>query len=224
MGVPLVAEGETLGTMLADSTRVNPHFAVGLHDLVMPLARHVARAISRVRNQERQRRTLDQYALLYDLALATAGKRTLDAVFAPVAASALELTGAQQAYLLVGPELAPQAGFDTKGRPIDARERELSSSVARYVFERGEPLYVADAQQAEDFQAQRSVLALGLRAIHAVPVEHEGHRLGVLYLQSRTLGPEDAGVLHTLTRMGELLGAWLAASGVGELGLIRGRE
>jgi GAF domain-containing protein len=132
--------------------------------------------------------------------------------------------------MLVGPELAPQAGRDAKGRPLDPQARELSSSVARYVFERGEPLHVADAQSAEDFQSQRSVLALGLRAIHAVPVEHDGHRLGVLYLQSRTLGPEDAGVLHTLARMGELLGAFYvraagaASSGVAELGLLGRRE
>ncbi|MDB5096243.1 MAG: Serine/threonine protein kinase [Cyanobacteria bacterium RYN_339] len=224
VGVPLVVEGETLGTMLADSRRVNPHFAAGLHELVMPLARHVARAIARVRKQSWQQQALDQHGLLFDLALATAGKRTLEDFFAPVAAAALELTGAQQAYLLTGPDLAPQAAFDARGRAISADPRELSSSVARYVFDRGEPLHVADAQHAEDFQAQRSVLALGLRAIHAVPVEHAGRQLGVLYLQSRTLGPEDQAVLHTLMRMGELLGAYMASSGVGELGLLGRRE
>ena len=130
-------------------------------------------------------------------------------------ANALTLAAyAQQAYLLEGPDLVCRLAFDAEGQPLPPDARDLSQSVCRWVYERGEPLYLADAQSSEAFAHQASVMSLGLRAIHAVPVEHDGQQLGVLYLQSRQLGIEDPNALRTLMRMGEMLGAFMAGQGV----------
>ena len=146
--------------------------------------------------------------------MATAGCIELDDFMAPIAAEATALTGADRLCLVVGPELTCRSAFDKAGRALALAEQAPSQSACRWVYEHGEPLHLHDALTSETFSAQRSVMALGLRTIHAVPVTHGGKTIGVLYLDDQRVGREDPEVMRSLGRLGAMVGALLTRRGL----------
>lgn len=213
VGVPLNDGNETIGVMLADSQRINARFSEEDLDLCMALGRQVAIAISNTRRLEQYKNGYEELAMLHRLAIATLGERTLDGFMGPIGAEAIKLCDADRALLLVGDALACCAAVAPDGTSLSTSAADISQSVSRWVYEQGEPLHLLDAQSDESFQGRKSIQALGLRTIYAVPVTHEGSRLGVLYLDNTRMGDANPQGLHALARIGELVGAYLARSG-----------
>ncbi|MFP5500874.1 MAG: GAF domain-containing protein, partial [Candidatus Sericytochromatia bacterium] len=209
LGLPIKEGEETIGVMLADSRRINTQFGEGDMELAMLLARQVGIAITNARRLARYKNGYDELNVLHRLAIATLGAPDLAGMLAPVAVEAAALCGAERLVLLEGEDLACAAAFDAAGRPL-AESRDLSQSVSRWVYENGEPLHLLDAQSDESFQAQKSVMALGLRTVFAVPVSHAGTRYGVLYMDNQRVVEADPTALHTLNRIGEMVGAFLS--------------
>jgi GAF domain-containing protein len=209
VGVPLMVDGATVGVMIADSQYITASFGDFHLDLLMALARRVAGAIGVSRRREEEERRVAVSDMLERLAMATAGCVTLEEIMAPVAAEAIALTGSDRLCLVAGPDLACLAAFDSQGRTLDASAQAPSQSACRWVYEHGEPLHLHDALTSETFSAQKSVMALGLRTIHAVPVAYGGRTLGVLYLDDRSVGVEDPQVTKALQRVGAMVGAIL---------------
>jgi GAF domain-containing protein len=210
LGVPLHDGHDVIGVMIADSQRVNTRFTASDMDLALALARQVAIAIGNARRLERYKNGYDELTRLHRLALEVLGQPTLDAMFAPVAVEAMDLTGADRVFLLVGDELKIRAGRDIHGEVLPLDTRDLSSSISQWVYEKGEPLHLMDAQSDDTFQVQKSIMALGLRTVFAVPVEHDGKRHGVLYLDNQRMVDANPAALRTLARIGEMVGAFLA--------------
>ncbi|MFN3347298.1 MAG: GAF domain-containing protein, partial [Candidatus Bipolaricaulaceae bacterium] len=98
-------------------------------------------------------------------------------------------------------------------RPLSLETRDISSSISRWVYEKGEPLHLMDAASDDTFQVQKSVMALGLRTVFAVPIAHGGNRLGVLYLDNQRMVDANPVALRTLARIGEMVGAFVARQG-----------
>lgn len=213
VAVPLNDGHETVGVMMADSQRINTRFTPQDLELAMALARQVAIAITNTRRLQRYQNAFDESQVLHQLALAMLGRRTVEEALAAVAAEALPLCGASRALLLAGPELGVQAAYDAAGQALPTAGIEVSHSVSGWVHESGEPLHLVDAQADEHFQSRASVMALGLHTIFAVPVAFEGRRLGVLYLDHPQIVDEDPAALHTLVRIGEMLGAFVSRAG-----------
>ncbi|MEB3195970.1 MAG: GAF domain-containing protein [Candidatus Sericytochromatia bacterium] len=211
-GLPLRWGGEVIGVIMADSREVQADFTSRDLPLGLALADQVARALHLARELERADTAVLEGDRLFALALATAGARDLETFLRPVAAEALALTGADRCFLVTGETLVPRAAFDAQGQWLPAGTHELSTTVCRWVLEHGESLYLPDASSDEGFQHQKSVMALALRMVFAVPVSHDGERLGVLYLHSGRVGREDPALLRQLARLGELVGAFLARS------------
>lgn len=209
VGVPLFDGQQTLGVMLADSRQIHRGFTEADMDLALALARQVAITITNARRLERYKHGYAELECLHRLALATIGVHDLDALMAPIAAEAAALAGAERTVLLLGPELDCRGAYDATGVPL-ARAQDVSHSIARWVYENGEPLHLLDAQSDDNFQVQKSVMALGLRTVLAVPVVHAGRRLGVLYSDNQRLVEVSPQALHTLARIGELVGAYLS--------------
>ena len=109
-----------------------------------------------------------------------------------------------RALLLLGPDLL---GIDGQA------PAEVSQSVSTWVRDHAEPLYLVDVQSEEAFAQAASVMALGLRTIHAVPLTHAGRVLGVWYLDARRMGGGGPRVLAALAGLGQLAGAYLARRG-----------
>jgi GAF domain-containing protein len=210
VGVPLHDGTETIGVMLADSQRINTRFSPEDLDLCMALGRQVAITIGNARRLEQYRNGYEELAMLHRLALATLGLTDLEAFLKPVAAEAVRLCDADRVLLLVGEGLACSAGIDRQGRVLPEAPTDISSGVGQWVLEHGEPLHLLDAQSEEAFQSRKSIQTLGLRTIYAVPVTHEGKRLGVLYMDHTRMGDPNPHGLHALARIGEMVGAFLS--------------
>ncbi len=213
VAVPLNDGQETVGVMMADSQRINTRFAPQDLELALALARQVAIVITNTRRLQRFQNAFEESQVLHRLALAMLGRHTVEEAMAAVAAEALPLCGATRALLLAGPDLKVRTAFDATGMTLPTAGIEVSHSVSGWVNESGEPLHLVDAQADEHFQSRASVMALGLHTIFAVPVAFEGRKLGVLYLDHPQIVDEDPAALHTLVRIGEMLGAFVARAG-----------
>lgn len=213
VGVPLAIDGKVIGVMIGDSQQITSGFGDYHLELLEALARRVATAIGAARQRMDDQRQAGLDAMLGRVAMATAAATDLDGFMAPVAAEALALAAADRLCLVVGAELACRAAFDKHGQALPPAEQAPSLSTCRYVYESGESLHLHDVTSSEAFGAQRSVMALGLRTIHAVPVTHRGQVGGVLYLDDRHVGREDPHVMEALRQLGKLVGALLSRLG-----------
>jgi transcriptional regulator with GAF, ATPase, and Fis domain/tetratricopeptide (TPR) repeat protein len=116
--------------------------------------------------------------------------------------NALEVTKGERGFLLLKD---PQGAIRVRSaRNIDRErlskgEQDYSRGVAERVLLSGEPVVTTDAHSDARFQEYRSVIALNLRYIIAVPLQVAGRVDGVIYVDSRVGGQFDDGRLATLT-------------------------
>jgi GAF domain-containing protein len=214
LGIPLFDGHEVIGVMIADSQRINTRFTASDMDLALALGRQVAIAISNTRRLDRYKNGYEELERLHGLALELMGASSIEELIGPVAAEAIDLTGADRVFLLMGDELTITAGRDAALKPLALDVRDVSQSISRWVYEKGEPLHLMDAQSDDTFQVQKSVMALGLRTVFAVPIEHKGRRHGVMYLDNQRMVEANPAALRTLARVGEMVGAFVAKRGV----------
>ena len=213
VGVPLAVDGGVIGVMIGDSRNITAGFGDYHLEMLEALARRVAGAIGAARRRQEEARQAGLAAMLGRVAIATAACTDVESFMGPVAAEALALAGADRLCLVVGPEPVCRVAYDREGRLLPAAEQAPSQSACRWVLEHGEPLHLHDVEASEAFGAQRSVMALGLRTIHAVPVTFGGQVLAVLYLDDRRVGREDPQVTEALRQLGTLVGALLTRFG-----------
>jgi pSer/pThr/pTyr-binding forkhead associated (FHA) protein len=108
-----------------------------------------------------------------------------------VAASMLELTGAERGFLLLpredgGLEVAARAGLSRD----DLRSAELAGSVGAVtqVLASGQPVVRSDVRADADLGARASVVAAGIRALICVAVTVPDGPRGAMYADSRRPG------------------------------------
>lgn len=193
VGVPLVAGDQAIGVIIADCRRLNARFGTDQRDMVVTLARQVAQAIVLARRQADQGAELDRLEVIRKLSLATAGRSTFEDFMAPVTRLALEVAGARRAYLLCGDPLACVGAYGTDGLPLPAGAAGLRLDVCQRSFATGR----ITSEAAPDI-------------FHAVPIVHEGARLGVLGLEGHGPGRAVINLHAKLSGMADLLGAFLA--------------
>jgi predicted ATPase len=87
--------------------------------------------------------------------------------------------------LMVGAEASADPAQVAVGQrvPLD-RAASLSQGVVRYVRRTGQPVVIGDATRDERFGGDEYVLRERPKSILCVPVEHQGRRSGVLYLEN----------------------------------------
>lgn len=126
--------------------------------------------------------------------------------------SAVELTGAENGFLVVRSEAlgAPETadtllpGFvvaaskNVRKQDI-GRGNSMSLTAVRQAIETGHVILTDNAQKDDRFREANSVLLSGLRSILAVPLKGSGGILGVFYLDHRTeVGVFEEDILPTL--------------------------
>ncbi|MDB5098036.1 MAG: multi-sensor signal transduction histidine kinase, partial [Cyanobacteria bacterium RYN_339] len=208
LAVPLLIDREVIGVMMADSQFTASGWSASDVEMAMALAHAVAIAVSRARRQLADAAELIELELIERLALECVGLPSLAEIATRALNAGLELVGGYDACFLV--ETAK--GMHTVasvGSPA------VSSSVYRWVLDNGAPLHLVDAQTDEAFAAAASIMALGLRTIHAAPVAYAGQVLGALYFESTRLEESETATLSILSRLGTLMGAFVARKGVG---------
>ncbi len=106
--------------------------------------------------------------------------------------SAMELTRTERGFVLViGPDgklrVKVAAGFS----PAELRDERFRGSVgaARQVLESGAAVVLSDVRAEPRLGKRPSVAALGIASLACVPLRQEGKMLGLIYVDSRKLGP-----------------------------------
>ncbi len=101
--------------------------------------------------------------------------------------TAVELTGAERGFVLLGKSCRPEVELarGSGGTELAGEAREASRDVARRVMQAGSALRTLDAAGDARLRDSRSVHALRIRSVLAVPIRTRGETAGALVLDSR---------------------------------------
>ena len=106
--------------------------------------------------------------------------------------AAMELTRTERGFaLVVEPDGRLRAEVATGLSAEAVRDERFRGSVGavRQALETGGPVMLSDVRANPRLGKRPSVLALGIASLACVPLRHDGKILGVLYVDSRKLGP-----------------------------------
>jgi signal transduction histidine kinase len=106
-------------------------------------------------------------------------ERTLDRL--------LDISGTERGFIMLPEqgELAVKAQRNLGTTSSLAEDIQLSMSSVRRVFDQGEPVWILNVASDEALQARQSVAQLHIKTILCLPMQVQGERIGVLYLDSR---------------------------------------
>jgi diguanylate cyclase (GGDEF)-like protein len=132
----------------------------------------------------------EQLRKLNELARSINGSLELDDVARTVLQVALELTGAERAYILLKTQgryedLIVRAGLDSRGRNVLGQR--FSMSICLRVAATGEAAAVMDGAGVEGIEPGKSVAALNLKTLMCAPLMVKGRCIGVLYVDSQAV-------------------------------------
>ncbi len=106
--------------------------------------------------------------------------------------AAMELTQTERGFvLLVEPDGKLRAEVAAGLSPEAVQDERFRGSVGavRQALETGGPVVLSDVRADPRLGKRPSVVALGIASLACVPLRHEGKIIGVLYVDSRRLGP-----------------------------------
>ena len=116
---------------------------------------------------------------------------THETAFDQILHSALKLSGAERAFILLRERgaMSYATGMDSRFRKLPEAEFRTSRSVVGHVERTGSPIFMVEGLEAA-FASQESVIATGVKAIACLPLEgiptdaQTSSMLGILYLDS----------------------------------------
>lgn len=162
--------------------RPSPDLATNLSQVVRDLSA-VQVGSKRVVNQ------LEQLQGLVRTSAVITSSLDIDRVLEEVMDSAIALTKAERAYLMLradgSDELELRAARNWDRETLAEQEVTFSSGIMATVLETGEPVLTINAQGDSRFQAQASVLINDLRSIICIPLKLRDRVTGVLYADNR---------------------------------------
>jgi PAS domain S-box-containing protein len=151
-----------------------------------PSATHAAIDTSRLRAAES-----DHLALLIEIGQRISASLDLTETLAAVMDSVVEVTGGERGFIMLWDDEAGELVYST-GRNLSPSGRqapEFSRNIVQSVFQSGEPIVIGDALADARFNQFESVVVRSLRSVLCTPLQVEGRRIGVVYVENR-LGAE----------------------------------
>ncbi len=109
------------------------------------------------------------------------------AVLSILVDTAVELTGAERGFVLLGQEgdAVVEVARGEGGAELGGEDRRVARGVAREVMKEGKPLLALDALGDERFSSSASLHALAIRSLLAAPLGVRGETAGAIVLDSR---------------------------------------
>jgi GAF domain-containing protein len=201
LGVPLLRDGEVLGTINLNRKRVEP-FSERQIELVRTFADQAVIAIENARllselqaRTDELTRSVGELQALEEVVRAVNSSLDLDTVLATIISRAAQLSQADEGTIYEFDEteqvFVPKSAFGMSAeRVAGLRERRVrlgETHLGRPAVERA-PVYVDDVQQDATLGADRGVLLEGIHAVLAVPLLREDKVVGGLVIRRRTAG------------------------------------
>ena len=151
---------------------------------------HVVRDLAAVQvGSKRVIHRLEQLQSLVRTSAVITSSLDIDRVLEEVMDSAIALTSAERAYLMLraedSGELEVRAARNWDRETLSEQEVTFSRSVMSTVLETGEPVLTVNAQGDSRFQAHASVMMHDLRSIICIPLTLRDRITGVLYADNR---------------------------------------
>ncbi len=103
---------------------------------------------------------------------------------------AIRIARAERGFVMLaspGGKLEFVVGRNNKGESIKAQSFEVSSTVLEDVHETGESLCIESAMSDERFENRQSIMNLELQTIICAPLRTQDERIGLLYVDSRSI-------------------------------------
>jgi Nif-specific regulatory protein len=102
---------------------------------------------------------------------------------------AIELTGAERGLVILFNEVDQKIEFQTARnlakKDIEKPEFEISHTIIDKVKSRGEPVCLQNALETSELERSKSVALLKVLSVICVPLIHDSHMFGVVYLDNR---------------------------------------
>jgi PAS domain S-box-containing protein len=188
LGVPLQAEGTTVGVLVVQSYSAKHQYTEQDRDLLAFVGQHVGAALSRARAIEETRQRNAELALINSVQSALAGELELQAIYDVVGDKIQEVFDAQVVDIGMHDEAAGVMHFPyTIERGVRFPDEPIELlGFRKHVMETREPLMIADStpEVAERYGNPFILTGEPTRSALFVPLVVGGHATGVISLQN----------------------------------------
>jgi signal transduction histidine kinase len=127
---------------------------------------------------------------LLDISQAINATLELDSILEMVMTYAIRLVSAERGFIMLQEQgrLVMRQSYNLVPEQFGEQAQRFSQTIANRVLEFGESIYTSDALDDSRFDLSKSVADLHLRSIMGVPLKHDGHVLGLIYLDNSSQG------------------------------------
>ncbi len=136
---------------------------------------------------------LGKFEMLSDITKNLNSTLDLNALLTDIVDSVIKLADADRGFLMLADkedELQFRIARDMNEQSLNQKDFEVSHSIIRDVFEKGDPLFISNVAENEQFKNQKSVIDLRLLTAVCVPLKLEEKIIGVIYTDSIRLTNE----------------------------------
>ncbi|HEU5476385.1 MAG TPA: GAF domain-containing protein [Gaiellaceae bacterium] len=213
LGVPLKAEGRTVGVLAVQSYTSEHQYTEQDKDLLAFVGQHVGSALSRARAIEETRQRNAELALINSVQSALAGELELQAIYDVVGDKIQEIFDAQGTSIAIVDEATGLVSFPyllERGERLWPEPQRLTGGFTKHVLETREPLVLNENLEAEVERHGSFVLAGEMpKSILWVPLVAGRRATGVIALDNfdREHAFDDADVRLLTTIAGSLSSA-----------------
>ncbi len=207
LGVPLIAEGRTLGVLVVQTYEMGQRYSEEDVELLAFVGQHVATALSRVRAVEETRRRNAELAVVNSVQAGLAAELDMQAMYDLVGDKIAEIFDTHVADIATYDRetdlLQFPYGIERGVRLYD--EPRPAFGFRRHVLETGQPLLIEDLErQAGEYGNPLTPMSgEPAKSLVFAPLISGGHPIGVVSLQNldreRAFGRSDLELLATLT-------------------------
>jgi PAS domain S-box-containing protein len=205
LGVPLKAEGRTVGVLAVQSYAREVQYTERDRDLLAFVGEHVGAALSRARAIEETRQRNAELALINSVQEAIAGELDPQAIYDAVGDKIQEVFDAQVAAIATLDDVTGLVRYPyiiERGQRLQA-DPMPSAGFAKHVLETREPLLLTENLEAESQRyGSRTVAGEAPKSVLFVPLVTGGKATGVISLQNvdreHAFGESEQQLLETL--------------------------
>jgi PAS domain S-box-containing protein len=188
VGVPLKADGETVGVLVVQSYTKDVRYSEQDRDLLAFVGQHVGAALSRARAIEETRQRNAELALINSVQEALAGELEMQAIYDVVGDKVHEIFDAQGTGITIFDEATGLISFPyliERGERLSAEPTFLRGGFTRHVLETREPLMINEDLGAEAERYGAFLLAGEMsKSLLWVPLISGGRAIGVISLDN----------------------------------------
>jgi len=178
-GATLESDSDAAGLVLKENT-VNTFEAENAEKVYHTFFGTPKESITSMELREIQQRL----SAVYTANQAIASERSLDKVFDTIMGQVFSLVPAHNGVILLAREESGELSPEYVRSAIPGAKIQVSSSIVKRCYEKGEAIITSDAPQDVRFGGGMSIITENISSAMCVPLYHQGERLGAIYVDN----------------------------------------